>query len=121
MEAANLGDFMLSAGVFATLLEYTASPIHQAIPDPLVRRVLMGLAMGLTAMAIIYSPWGKQSGADINPAATLTFFRLGKVEPPDFLFYVTAQFAGGLAGVARHTTWTISVSSTAPSSSRPAR
>ena len=108
--------FMLSAGVFATLLEYTASPIHQAIPDPLARRVLMGLAI-----AIIYSPWGKQSGAHINPAVTLTFFRLGKVEPPDILFYVTAQFAGGLAGVARHTTWTISTSSTAPSSSRPAR
>ncbi len=55
--------------------------------------------MGLTAVAIIYSPWGKQSGAHINPAVTLTFLRLGKIEPWDALFYVVAQFAGGLAGM----------------------
>jgi aquaporin Z len=58
----------------------------------------MGLAMGVTAVAIIYSPWGKRSGAHINPATTLTFLRLGKVEAPDALFYVAAQFAGALGG-----------------------
>ncbi len=99
MEAAGLGLFMISAGVFGTLLEYPGSPVHQAIADPLLRRVLMGIAMGLTAIGIIYSPWGKQSGAHLNPAVTLTFFRLGKVEPGDAFFYVTAQFAGGIAGV----------------------
>lgn len=60
----------------------------------------MGLAMGLTATGIIYSPWGKQSGAHLNPAVTLTFFRLGKVAPWDAVFYIVAQFAGGVAGVA---------------------
>jgi aquaporin Z len=34
----------------------------------------MGLAMGGTAIAIIYSPWGKQSGAHINPSTTIAFF-----------------------------------------------
>ncbi len=33
------------------------------------------------------------------PAFTLTFLRLGKVAPRDAALYVTAQFAGGLAGV----------------------
>jgi aquaporin Z len=55
--------------------------------------------MGLTAIAIIYSPLGKRSGAHINPAVTLTFFRLGKIEPWDAFFYVLAQFAGGTGGV----------------------
>ncbi len=32
----------------------------------------MGVAMGLTAIGIIYSPWGKQSGAHLNPAVTLS-------------------------------------------------
>src|SRR6266571_5390442 len=59
----------------------------------------MGLAMGLTAIGIIYSSWGKQSGAHLNPAVTLTFFRLGKVAPWDAVFYVIAQFVGGVAGV----------------------
>lgn len=99
MEAWGLGTFMVSAGLFAALLEYPGSPVHQLVSDPLVRRVLMGLAMGLTAVAIIYSPWGKQSGAHINPAITLGFLRLGKINPTDALFYILAQFFGGLAGV----------------------
>ncbi|MCI0528373.1 MAG: aquaporin [Nitrospira sp.] len=99
MEAAGLGIFMISAGLFGTILEYPGSPIHQVIPDPLLRRFLMGLAMGLTAISIVYSPWGKQSGAHLNPSFTLTFFRLGKVEPWDTFFYIFAQFAGGLVGV----------------------
>jgi len=99
MEAAGLGIFMISAGLFATILEYPGSPLRQAISDPFLRRIPMGLAMGLTAVAIIYSPWGKQSGAHINPAVTLTFYRLGKIKPYDAFFYILAQFAGGAAGV----------------------
>src|SRR5512145_975333 len=33
MEAAGLGLFMVSAGLFATLLWYPGSPIAQAVPD----------------------------------------------------------------------------------------
>lgn len=99
MEAAELGLFMISACSFGVLLDYPNSPVHQAIPDPFVRRILTGLAMGLTAIAIIYSPWGKQSGAHFNPSVTLTFLRLGKIKPYDAFFYVFAQFSGGIAGV----------------------
>lgn len=99
MEAAGLGLFMLSACTFGTLLEYPGSPVRQAIADPFVRRLLMGVAMALTAISIVYSPWGKQSGAHLNPAVTLTFFRLGKVAPWDTLFYMVAQGIGGVTGV----------------------
>jgi aquaporin Z len=99
MEAAGLGAFMISACAFGTLLEYPGSTLHAAVPHPTLRRVLMGVAMGLTGMAIVYSPWGRRSGAHINPCLTLTFFRLGKVAPTDALFYVLAQFVGGAAGV----------------------
>jgi aquaporin Z len=99
MEGAGLGLFMISACLFGTLMENPDSPVRQAIDDPLQRRIFMGLAMGLTAIAIVYSPWGKQSGAHINPSVTLTFFRLGKVEGRDAGFYIAAQFAGAVAGV----------------------
>lgn len=98
IEAACLGLFMISAFGFGTLLEHPASPVHQALPNPLLRRFLMGLAMGLTAICIIYSPWGKQSGAHINPSTTLTFFRLGKVASWDAAFYIAFQFAGAMIG-----------------------
>jgi len=99
MEAAGLGCFMISASLFATILEHPSSIARQAIENPILRRFLMGLAMGLTAVAIIYSPWGKQSGAHINPSVTLTFLRLGKIEKWDAVFYMLAQFLGGLTGV----------------------
>ena len=65
----------------------------------MLRRGLMGLMMGLTAIAIIYSPWGQQSGAHINPAVTLTFWRLGKVATWDAVFYVWPRSWAALAGV----------------------
>jgi aquaporin Z len=99
IEATGLGFFMISAGLFGTLLEYPHSAVHQAIVNPLLRRFLVGLAMGLTAVGLIYSPWGKQSGAHFNPSVTMTFFRLGKIEPWDAFFYILAQFIGGLMGV----------------------
>lgn len=99
MEAAGLGIFMISAGVFFTLLDTPGAYLNPYLPDPFVRLALGGAAMGLTAIGIIYSPWGQQSGAHINPAVTLCFLRLGKIAPWDAVFYVLAQFAGGLAGV----------------------
>jgi aquaporin Z len=76
IEATGLGIFMISARGFGALLEYPHSPVRQAIADPTLRRFLMGLAMAVTAVSLIYSPWVKQSGAHFNPAVTLTFARL---------------------------------------------
>jgi aquaporin Z len=99
MEAAELGMFMISACVFATMLGHPVSPIAKALPHPTVQRLLIGIAMGLKAVGIIYSPWGQQSGGHLNPSVTLTFLRLGKVRPWDALFYIGAQFLGGVVGV----------------------
>ena len=57
------------------------------------------MAMGLTAIGVIYSPWSRRSGAHINPGITLTFYRLGKIASADAGFYMVAQFVGG-AGTA---------------------
>jgi aquaporin Z len=99
MEAAGLGLFMISACGFAVVLFHPESPVVAAVNSAVVRRVWMGFAMGGTAVALIYSPWGKQSGAHYNPAVTLTFFRLGKVAAGDAMFYGALQTLGGLAGV----------------------
>lgn len=98
IEGTCLGLFMISAFTFGTLLEHPESPVRQLISNPHLRRFFMGLAMGATAIGIIYSPWGKQSGAHINPSTTLTFYRLGKMARMDAGFYVASQFIGGLIG-----------------------
>jgi len=99
MEAAELGLFMISACAFTVLLYHPASPIAQGIQNEVIRRILMGIAMGATAVALIFSPLGKRSGAHFNPAVTLTYLRLGKIAPWDAAFYILFQFIGGIAGV----------------------
>ncbi|MFO1500517.1 MAG: aquaporin [Verrucomicrobiota bacterium] len=99
MEGALLGLFMVSASFCTALLEHPDSLVRLAIPNRHFRRALVGLGMGLTAVALIYSPWGQQSGAHFNPATTLTFLWLGKIKPWDAGFYIGAQFLGGTLGI----------------------
>jgi aquaporin Z len=99
MEGAELGLFMISACAFTVLLYHPSSVVAQSIHNEVLRRVLMGTAMGSTAVAIIFSPFGKRSGGHFNPSVTLTFFRLGKIEAWDAAFYALFQFAGAVAGV----------------------
>ncbi len=99
IEAGALGCFMISACVFGTLLGHPRSPIVVAVGSPLLLRSIMGVAMALTLIAIVYSPWGRRSGAQMNPAFTLTFHRLGRSSRRDTIGYIAAQFAGGAAGV----------------------
>jgi aquaporin Z len=99
IEAGAIGSFMVSAAGFAVVLYHPASRAATYISNEWVRRALMGLAMGLTAVALIYSRWGQRSGAHMNPAITLTFYRLGKLARPDLLGYVAAQFLGAIAGI----------------------
>jgi aquaporin Z len=100
MEAGEACLYLFFACAVATLIWHPASPIQRYLPSDMARRMLMGLAMGATAFAIVLSPWGKQSGAHFNPAVTLTFYRLRKVPLWDAVFYCVAQFLGATAGVA---------------------
>ncbi|MGE3843277.1 MAG: MIP/aquaporin family protein [Vicinamibacterales bacterium] len=104
-ESVGLALFMFAAAVVGTVLEHPGSPVRQAIDSPAARRFVMGLVMGASAIGSIHSPWGRRSGAHLNPAVTLTFWRLGKMEGWDALFYVGAQFLGGLAGLT--SAWTL--------------
>jgi aquaporin Z len=99
LEGLELGLFMLSACLVVALVEHPASPLRPVVPDALLRRLIVGVAMGLTAVLLIYSPWGQRSGAHMNPAVTLAFLRLGKIEPLDAAMYVLAQFSGAGVGV----------------------
>jgi aquaporin Z len=99
LEAVELGLFMVSACAFTTAIEHPESPVRALIAADALRRAFIGALMALTAALLIYSPWGKRSGAHMNPAVTLTFLRLGMIEPLDAACYVLGQFAGGVLGV----------------------
>jgi aquaporin Z len=100
IEATCLALFMVSAAAAATLLQHPASPLAGWSGVPLLQRIPMGVAMGLTNAALVYSPLGARSGAHMNPAVTLTFLRLRKIAPVDAAGYIVAHFIGGFAGIA---------------------
>ena len=85
--------------VFATLFQHPDSPIRHLLANDIIRRTGFGFSIGATIVAIVVTPWGKQSGGHLNPATTFTFYRLGKMEFWDATFYAVAQFAGATAGV----------------------
>jgi fucose permease len=99
MESAEVGLYLFLTCVFASLLLFPASPVRHFIGSTLELRALMGLAVGAAVVAIVMTPWGKQSGGHFNPALTLAFYRLGKMRLPDAFFYVVAQFSGAIVGV----------------------
>jgi len=98
LEGFGLGLFMVSACGFTVLLFHPASPVPAALPGMFARGAVMGLAMGATALLNTYAPWGRRSGAHLNPVLTFTFWRLGKVQSVDLVGYVAGQFLGGAAG-----------------------
>jgi aquaporin Z len=98
-EGVELAIFMISACFFTVWLFNPALPALHLLPSSALRRLFMGISMGGTAILIIRSPLGKRSGAHFNPAITLTYFRLGKIDKWDAGFYVISQFIGGICGV----------------------
>lgn len=99
MEAAGLGGFVALAGLVTIFLEHPDFPIKNLVTEDyaILRRVPLGLVMGAYIALIIFL-FGERSGAHLNPAATWTFFRLGKINFTNAVFYTLAQFAGAIAG-----------------------
>ncbi|HWZ22301.1 MAG TPA: aquaporin [Cytophagaceae bacterium] len=98
-EGLGLGIFMFSAGFFSILIEHPDFYVREIITIDIIRRFFIGLTMGLTALFIIHSSFGKKSGAHINPAVTLTFLRLNHISKKDAFFYIIFQFLGGSLGL----------------------
>jgi len=98
-EGLGLGIFMFSAGFFDAIIEHPDLPVYQHIHSELVRRFLVGLSMGLTALFIFNAPFGKKSGAYINPAVTIVQYRLDNIDKKNAAFYILFQFIGGSIGM----------------------
>jgi aquaporin Z len=100
IEGWGLGSLMISVCMFVTIFGSPASPAYNLIPSAFLRTLFIALAIGATLTALIHSPWGKRSGAHMNPAITLAFLYLGRIRRWDAVFYILAQAVGGTLGVA---------------------
>jgi aquaporin Z len=99
MEGTELSALMLSTCIWGTLTYGDDSPFNPLALSAVSKSILMGIAVAITTFIIIVSPFGRRSGAHLNPSVTLTFFWLGRVHRWDAAWYMVAHFVGAIAGV----------------------
>src|SRR5262249_28064070 len=56
------------------------------------------LCMAITAICLIYSHWGRRTGALMNPAIVVGFVRLGRLQLADAIGFIVAQLIGSALG-----------------------
>lgn len=69
-------------------------------PYPNIQTALCGLCFGMAGTAAAMTPFGKISGAHLNPSVTLAFMLSKKIVWIDALGYAIAQVIGALFGTA---------------------
>ncbi len=74
------------------------SPVKSVLPGEGLRRLITGFLFGSAGALIALSPVGKRSGAHINPAVTLAFRLMGKLDLRTTLGYIAAQLIGAVIG-----------------------
>jgi aquaporin Z len=74
------------------------TPMARLIPSEGLRRLITGFLFGTTGACIALSLVGKVSGAHINPAVTLAFRLMGKLDLRTTIGYIGAQLAGAVVG-----------------------
>jgi aquaporin Z len=97
---------LVAVGLSIVILDFGhGSPVLQVIPSAGWRRLITGFLFGTTGGLIALSPLGKESGAHVNPAVTLSFSLMGKLRADIALGYVFAQLAGAVAGALPLLAW----------------
>lgn len=97
---------LLLVGLSVVVMMFgSGSPLVDAIPREDVRRAVTGFLFGSTGALIALSPVGRESGAHINPAVTLGFWLMGKLDGRVAVGYVLAQLAGAVLGVLPLLAW----------------
>jgi aquaporin Z len=81
------------------------SPMAHLLPNEQVRTAVTAFLFGTIGSAIALSPIGKESGAHINPAVTLGFWLMRKLDARAASGYVVAQMLGAAVGALPLLAW----------------
>ena len=99
MEAVEVAALMLCICFAGTLFYGRDSPLAILGLSWVTRSSLMGAIVAAATFLIMLSPFGRRSGAHINPALTIAYFSVRRIHHWDAISYVLSQFVGGIAGV----------------------
>lgn len=99
IEATLVAAAMLAACAFGVLVLHPSSPLARSIESPLARRATLALLASAFGLILANTPLGRRTGPHLNPAMTLTFLRLGRINIRDAFGFIIGQFVGGILGV----------------------
>jgi glycerol uptake facilitator-like aquaporin len=100
-----LGEFLATAALLLVMVTMARwclgadSPPARAVPSAEGRLLVDALVSGGSVAALIASPFGRISGAHMNPAVSVAFWLMGALSGRAAALYVTAQLTGSAAGV----------------------
>jgi aquaporin Z len=97
-EAAGTALLVLGGLSVVIFMFGAGSPIERLLPSVDLRRTVTGFLFGCVGGSIALSHVGKVSGAHINPAVTLGFWLMQKLDARTALGYMCAQLAGAALG-----------------------
>ncbi|MFN2475180.1 MAG: aquaporin [Chthoniobacterales bacterium] len=84
--------FNIFVGLSAVVLNMSPGMLGEAtFPSAPFRLLLTGLIYAGSGSLFAISPWGRLSGAHINPSVTLAFWAKGKMHRHDVIGYVAAR------------------------------
>jgi aquaporin Z len=81
------------------------SPMARLLPNEFVRNALTAFLFGTIGSAIAVSRVGKESGAHINPAVTMGFWLMRKLDVRAAVGYIVAQMVGAGIGALPLLAW----------------
>ena len=97
-ELIGTGALLLGGLSLVILIFGAGSPIERILPSVVLRQIMSGFLFGSVGALIALSAVGKESGAHINPAVTLGFWLMQKLDSRTALVYVFAQLIGACVG-----------------------
>jgi aquaporin Z len=90
---------LLLGGLSLVIFMFGAgTPMERILPDIALRRSITGFLFGCVGVLVTLSDVGKESGAHINPAVTLGFWLMQKIDSKTALGYALSQLTGAFLG-----------------------
>ena len=97
---------LVLGGLSVVILMFgNGSPLVNWIPNERLRTIVTALLFGTIGSAIALSRIGKESGAHINPAVTLGFWMMRKLDMRAATSYIVAQLLGASLGALPLLAW----------------
>ena len=81
------------------------TPVARIVPSETLRMIVSALLFGAIGSSIAVSAVGKESGAHINPAVTMGFWLMRKLDARATAGYVVAQLLGAFVGAIPLLAW----------------